>query len=251
MPAESLRSDPYRTLDDVDEYIRERQRRRQDAHSAGRVTRRNVARSEREGQRSGRDSAERARARELLGTDFFWSDLASRSGDTAAPDGDVLTRSWDDAIDVRETSPADLRASAAPARDRAPVEIREPRRLGPDPAADAVPAATGSLADAAVHRALEPAGEPDGVDRPAAWVQGADGERRTVVITGRGAERWATTPRRGYDAHVRPHERAGFKPDRVAMWAVLLGLALLLGAAASSHAAVLHVASQLAAHAGR
>jgi hypothetical protein len=35
------------------------------------------------------------------------------------------------------------------------------------------------------------------------------------------------------------------------MWAVLLGLALLLGAAASSHAAVLHVASQLAAHAGR
>jgi hypothetical protein len=40
------------------------------------------------------------------------------------------------------------------------------------------------------------------------------------------------------------HERSGFKPDRVALWAVLLGVILLLVAAASSHAATLaaHVA---------
>jgi hypothetical protein len=34
------------------------------------------------------------------------------------------------------------------------------------------------------------------------------------------------------------HERPGFKPDRVAMWAVILGLALILIAATSSHAAM-------------
>jgi len=61
--------------------------------------------------------------------------------------------------------------------------------------------------------------------------------RRTVVITGRGAERYPA-PRRGYSASLRRHERAGFKPDRLAMWAVLLGVALLLGAAATSHAAM-------------
>jgi hypothetical protein len=38
--------------------------------------------------------------------------------------------------------------------------------------------------------------------------------------------------------HLKRHERAGFRPDRVAMWAVFLGVLLMLGAAASSHAAV-------------
>jgi hypothetical protein len=33
-----------------------------------------------------------------------------------------------------------------------------------------------------------------------------------------------------------PHQRAGFKPDRVAMWAVFLGLLLVLVAAMSGHA---------------
>ena len=37
---------------------------------------------------------------------------------------------------------------------------------------------------------------------------------------------------------LRRHERAGFKPDRTAMWAVLLGLLLILVAATSAHAAV-------------
>lgn len=72
--------------------------------------------------------------------------------------------------------------------------------------------------------------------------------RRTVVIRGRGAERYPE-PRRRYESRLRPHERSSFKPDRVAMWAVLLGLALLLGAVTSAHAAVLHgVAAHLAAH---
>jgi hypothetical protein len=58
--------------------------------------------------------------------------------------------------------------------------------------------------------------------------------RRTVVITGRGSERYVA-PRRSYTAGLKRHERAGFKPDRVALWAFVLCLALLLGAIASSH----------------
>jgi hypothetical protein len=68
--------------------------------------------------------------------------------------------------------------------------------------------------------------------------------RRTVTITGQGAEGYASrngTRPSGAQRHqqVRRHERAGFRPDRVAMWAVLLGVMLMLAAAASSHAAVL------------
>ena len=74
---------------------------------------------------------------------------------------------------------------------------------------------------------------------------GAAGGRRTVVITGRGSERRhdvsgrSRLRRRSWEASLPVHERAGFRPDRVAMWAVLLGLILLLVAATSSHAAVL------------
>ncbi len=66
--------------------------------------------------------------------------------------------------------------------------------------------------------------------------------RRTVTITGRGAE----GSRRGDQHPVRTYEHRGRTPDRVAMWAVLLGIALAVGAATSSHAAVLtHVALTL------
>lgn len=69
--------------------------------------------------------------------------------------------------------------------------------------------------------------------------------RRTVTITGHGEEAWhsrnGTRPSRAarHQNHLKRHERAGFRPDRVAMWAVLLGVMLMLAAAASSHAAVL------------
>ena len=61
--------------------------------------------------------------------------------------------------------------------------------------------------------------------------------RRTVVIKGRGAERnlpWESgiAPRRSSRL---PHHRTTFKPDRVAMWAVFLGLLLVLVAAMSAH----------------
>jgi len=53
--------------------------------------------------------------------------------------------------------------------------------------------------------------------------------RRTVVITGRGADRFPVGSRRRAEAGLAFHERSGFSPDRMAMWAVLMGIALLLG----------------------
>jgi hypothetical protein len=60
--------------------------------------------------------------------------------------------------------------------------------------------------------------------------------RRTIKIQGRGAERnlsWPETNRRR--PRPRAYERAGFRPDRLAMWAVVLGFLLVLAAMASGH----------------
>ena len=70
---------------------------------------------------------------------------------------------------------------------------------------------------------------------------GAASARRTVRISGQGAEGYATrngtrpSSAQRYQ-RLRPYERAGFRPDRVAMWAVLLGVLLVLAAVASAHA---------------
>jgi len=70
-----------------------------------------------------------------------------------------------------------------------------------------------------------------------ALIDGSVPGRRTIIITGRGSERYVPARRRPQ----RPiHERPGFQPDRFAMWAVLLGVLLVLVAATSAHAA-LHV----------
>lgn len=73
----------------------------------------------------------------------------------------------------------------------------------------------------------------EATDRPAPEAPA----RRTVTITGRGAERnlpWPTESSRRRER--RAHERVGFRPDRVAMWAVFLGVLLVLVAALSAHA---------------
>lgn len=60
--------------------------------------------------------------------------------------------------------------------------------------------------------------------------------RRTVKIQGRGTERNLPLPD---PARRRPsrrsYERAGFRPDRLAMWAVVLGFLLVVVAIASAH----------------
>jgi hypothetical protein len=92
----------------------------------------------------------------------------------------------------------------------------------------------------------------DVLEPPAPRPGGVPG-RHTVTIRGQGAEGYAsrngTRPSTAQrHSQVRRHERAGFRPDRVAMWAVLLGVTLMLMAAVSSHAAVLAVHHALAAH---
>jgi hypothetical protein len=72
--------------------------------------------------------------------------------------------------------------------------------------------------------------------------------RRTVRIQGRGSERYTPSSDRRRP-HRRRHERDGFKPDRAAMWAVLLGVVLILVAATSSHAAVRPRAAAASGHA--
>jgi hypothetical protein len=82
--------------------------------------------------------------------------------------------------------------------------------------------------------------------------------RRTVTIRGQGAERYV--PRQGAarraggserqrQRQLRAYERSGFRPDRVAMWAVLLGVMLVVVAATSAHAAVHGVDHVSVAHA--
>jgi hypothetical protein len=62
--------------------------------------------------------------------------------------------------------------------------------------------------------------------------------RRTVTIRGQGAERYSARPVDGSRRRPeRRHEREGFRPDRAALWAVLLGLTLILVAVTSAHAA--------------
>jgi hypothetical protein len=69
---------------------------------------------------------------------------------------------------------------------------------------------------------------------PRASAAGGVAGRRTVTIRGQVARPAPRRPPR------RRYERAGARPDKIAMWAVLLGLLLVLVAATSSHAAVVH-----------
>lgn len=57
----------------------------------------------------------------------------------------------------------------------------------------------------------------------------SDPGRRTVVITGRGDDRYMPALTRRRASELRFHERAGFSPDRTALWAVVLAFAVLVG----------------------
>jgi hypothetical protein len=57
----------------------------------------------------------------------------------------------------------------------------------------------------------------------------SEGARRTVLITGHGDDRYLPAPRQRPASALRFHERSGFSPDRAGLWAVLLGIALVIG----------------------
>jgi hypothetical protein len=162
-----------------------------------------------------------------LHPDALWSDHEWEESATAG------------AAPVREPSsvsahparvvPAQSRASA-PSRSR--VEAAIPEHPAQGVAARPAAPATHPTAPAP-RRAAPPSDSPlHGTGVPG---------RRTVKITGYGSQRnliyASREPRRR--PMERPYERAGFKPDRVAMWAVLLGVLLVLVAAMSAHAATL------------
>lgn len=134
-----------------------------------------------------------------------------------------------------------VRASG-PVRDTSTVAPPEPRSdvaRGPVRA----PARVAVAAHVGVAEQVEPAEFAGPADRAglgeadrSQWPTRAANGRRTVTIRGYGAERNLPVAR----PTLRRHERPGFKPDRAALWAVVLGLFLILVAAASAHAAVAH-----------
>jgi hypothetical protein len=91
---------------------------------------------------------------------------------------------------------------------------------------------------------VDPLAELAELDRRVQAAGGVPG-RRTVEITGHTGDVYV--PRRSRDSewadsHAPSRSRfesRGFQPDRAAMWAIFLGLLLILVAAASAHAAVL------------
>ncbi|HEX3979378.1 MAG TPA: hypothetical protein VHW96_24110 [Solirubrobacteraceae bacterium] len=81
---------------------------------------------------------------------------------------------------------------------------------------------------------------------PAEWSpSGGVPGRRTVTIRGQVADRYATPRPSSRRRPERRYERSGFRPDRAALWAVLLGMMLILAAVTSAHAATLHTLAQL------
>lgn len=130
------------------------------------------------------------------------------------------------------------RREARPRRELAerPRQRREPS--APATAAEAVTADPGTRSDDLELSAATWLGSSTSADRPPRpWeTSTAPPVRRTVKIEGRGAER--NMPLRD-PAHRRPtrrpYERHGFRPDRLAMWAVILGFVLVFVAIASGH----------------
>ena len=159
----------------------------------------------------------------LIDEDFSWSEPPSRprrriTGDTRRPsrvDGRQPGR-----LDNRRTAGGDPRGHRVGVAE---PELAAESSTGAEPLSGAE-----SLAGAQSVAALD---QPTQIhshfdEMMDEW----NHERaRTVVITGRGDERYMPPARRrSRSSDLRFHERAGFNPDRTAMWAVLLGLVLLI-----------------------
>ncbi len=76
------------------------------------------------------------------------------------------------------------------------------------------------------------------VGRARSGARRADDERRTVVIRGQVADRYGTRgrpARSGSRVRSSSYGPLSMQPDRAALWAVLLGIALVIVALASAH----------------
>jgi hypothetical protein len=135
-------------------------------------------------------------------------------------------------------STADRRVPAANGRTSARVAgpSSRPRPVAAAPAPRAAAPISGSAPTYTREAASAVAPMPGPTTAAPGTDPVADGGRRTVVIRGYGAERNLPVAR----PTLRRHERPGFRPDRAALWAFILGVVLILVAVASAHGAVLH-----------
>lgn len=167
----------------------------------------------------------------------YWKRTASRRSQAEARQARRVRRF------SGEVSKGSERAAEPPSTEPPSTEPTSPERLSAD--------AWG--AEAAPERASEATGTDDPYrELLHSWAREtaeelkrpAESGRRTVTITGHGAEGYASrngTRASSAERHreLPRHERSGYQPDRVAMWAVLLGMLMVLAAAASAHAAVI------------
>jgi len=149
---------------------------------------------------------------------------------------------WQEAFTRREPAKrAPLQAIPGGRPSPAPV-VSEPMPWAPEPQRPSRPAAARQVVREPPAPRTAAAQVLAGTDLPA-WHEGPSPGaiggvpgRRTVTIRGHGAEHnlpWPDGSRRR--PQRRAYERAGFQPDRVAMWAVLLGILLVVVAVASAH----------------
>lgn len=180
--------------------------------------------------------------------DFDWSEPPQRrrrriSGEPIRARRRATTREYEsellDGFGSRLLDDRELDADFEPVIDRVPAEhlpVGDDEAWGRSAATHSHfdemmaewDAAHGSGADRGLGTAEERAFD---LSDPGAQPAGA-GARRTVVITGHGDERYLPAPRRRRSSELRFHERSGFSPDRMGLWAVLLGIALVIGAVA-------------------
>lgn len=152
--------------------------------------------------------ADRIRIEDEVWDEAFASRVRSRPPRTGRPLTPVSAQPvFDLATDL------DQRGDPPPRRDLPPrPDVR--RRPEPAPAAEPAPAVV------TLHPRTESAA--------------GDASRRTIRIQGRGAER--NLPVSSRERRRPPHESAYFRPDKLAMWAVLLGFLLVAAAILSAHA---------------
>jgi hypothetical protein len=130
----------------------------------------------------------------------------------------------------RDDEPQEAVVIEHPAAAGAPMARRPGREPAPASAAD-FDVEPDEAPDVVAHMQAV-AAVPEALELPERAANG----RRTVVIRGQVADRqrpYASTAQRHRPAR-RPSERVGHRPDRVAMWAVGLGLLLVLVAILSA-----------------
>jgi len=191
---------------------------------------------------SRREPASNARRRRLRAIDGGQADWLSDSPREWLSE---LHDDWRDEAPAARPLRAAERATAPRFADADGTEVPAATWLGGSPTASPEASiatsprfqiATGTRAETVTSAPAETAVSAGAQTATSAHAEAAPPVRRTVKIQGRGAERHLPLP----DATRRrpprrAYERAGARPDRLAMWAVILGFLLVFVAVVSGH----------------